>query len=322
MGTSALRTLLHLVPRNDLDAFDALARGRLALLAVTTEGRFDVPQFPENVIAFAQFAKSGVLAVEERCVTQANKKLASGRVGILGTRHGNDASNMRTLVELRVDIVARSTGAPARLGARVPGQRIAALNHEAFDDAMKRSAVVKALLRQLLEILDGVWRDVGPEFDHHLAHCGFNYCDFICIHCFGLLCLFFRFACRLGFCRGRAFCFSGFATATHQSEGEAEQERYQDVFHKRGRCVRKTNPSHAFIWAGGGRSWIRTSVGVSQQIYSLPPLATWVSYQPPNRAWINSNTHAIVNRTPPRSATLSAFAEGSRARGGFWRNAD
>ena len=29
--------------------------------------------------------------------------------------------------------------------------------------------------------------------------------------------------------------------------------------------------------AGGGR-WIRTTEGVSQQIYSLPPLATWVSY--------------------------------------------
>src|SRR5207245_11437776 len=31
----------------------------------------------------------------------------------------------------------------------------------------------------------------------------------------------------------------------------------------------------------GGRSWIRTSEGVSQQIYSLPPLATWVSYRAP-----------------------------------------
>src|SRR5438132_4750789 len=31
----------------------------------------------------------------------------------------------------------------------------------------------------------------------------------------------------------------------------------------------------------GGRSWIRTSEGVSQQIYSLPPLATWVSYHSP-----------------------------------------
>jgi hypothetical protein len=30
----------------------------------------------------------------------------------------------------------------------------------------------------------------------------------------------------------------------------------------------------------GGRRRIRTFEGVSQQIYSLPPLATWVSYRP------------------------------------------
>ncbi len=30
----------------------------------------------------------------------------------------------------------------------------------------------------------------------------------------------------------------------------------------------------------GGQSWIRTSVGVSQQIYSLPPLATRASTHP------------------------------------------
>ena len=34
----------------------------------------------------------------------------------------------------------------------------------------------------------------------------------------------------------------------------------------------------------GGRNWIRTNEGVSQQIYSLPPLATWVSYRQPSRA--------------------------------------
>ena len=39
----------------------------------------------------------------------------------------------------------------------------------------------------------------------------------------------------------------------------------------------------------GGRSWIRTSEGVSQQIYSLPPLATWVSYH-----YLKSET----NQTP------------------------
>ncbi len=45
-------------------------------------------------------------------------------------------------------------------------------------------------------------------------------------------------------------------------------------------------PSHAFVkprirnekqnFVGGGR-WIRTTEGMSQQIYSLPPLAAWVS---------------------------------------------
>jgi hypothetical protein len=34
----------------------------------------------------------------------------------------------------------------------------------------------------------------------------------------------------------------------------------------------------AIVWKNGGRSQIRTDEGVSQQIYSLPPLATWVSY--------------------------------------------
>ena len=34
----------------------------------------------------------------------------------------------------------------------------------------------------------------------------------------------------------------------------------------------------------GGRNWIRTSEGVSQQIYSLPPLATWVSYRCPRKS--------------------------------------
>ena len=32
----------------------------------------------------------------------------------------------------------------------------------------------------------------------------------------------------------------------------------------------------ATLETGGGR-WIRTTEGVSQQIYSLPPLAAWVS---------------------------------------------
>ena len=45
--------------------------------------------------------------------------------------------------------------------------------------------------------------------------------------------------------------------------------------------------------AGGGR-WIRTTEGVSQQIYSLPPLAAWVSLRitadPMQPDWPNQTT--------------------------------
>ena len=44
--------------------------------------------------------------------------------------------------------------------------------------------------------------------------------------------------------------------------------------------------------AGGGR-WIRTTEGVSQQIYSLPPLAAWVSLQ--QRTRIVGGTCGSVN---------------------------
>ena len=50
---------------------------------------------------------------------------------------------------------------------------------------------------------------------------------------------------------------------------------------------------------GGGRNWIRTNEGVSQQIYSLPPLATWVSYRPaaqaPRGAHIKPHLRVLVN---------------------------
>ena len=55
--------------------------------------------------------------------------------------------------------------------------------------------------------------------------------------------------------------------------------------------------------AGGGR-WIRTTEGVSQQIYSLPPLAAWVSLQ--QRTPIVGGTCGSVNKIGsfrPRACT-------------------
>ena len=39
---------------------------------------------------------------------------------------------------------------------------------------------------------------------------------------------------------------------------------------------------NTFLQTTGGESWIRTNVGVSQQIYSLPPLAARASLREPN----------------------------------------
>src|ERR1041384_1713734 len=67
---------------------------------------------------------------------------------------------------------------------------------------------------------------------------------------------------------------------------------------RREMCHKTAAKSRIYLM-DGGRSWIRTSEGVSQQIYSLPPLATWVSYQPRNRARINAKTHHPVTQLTP-----------------------
>ena len=41
-------------------------------------------------------------------------------------------------------------------------------------------------------------------------------------------------------------------------------------------------PTSFATYSSGGESWIRTNVGVSQQIYSLPPLAARASLREPN----------------------------------------
>src|SRR5256885_16158525 len=74
----------------------------------------------------------------------------------------------------------------------------------------------------------------------------------------------------------------------------------------------KTGPKSRVISRNGGRNWIRTSEGVSQQIYSLPPLATWVSYQLLNRGGINSNPHSVVNKRTRPAISLDRFHRLSR----------
>src|SRR6186997_1313362 len=69
----------------------------------------------------------------------------------------------------------RPARAPAAFVRLVLRERITALNHEAFDDTVKASPVIKAFLGELLEILHVTGRHVGPQFQNHDAFRSFDY---------------------------------------------------------------------------------------------------------------------------------------------------
>ena len=126
----------------------------------------------QDVIPLDELAEGRVLAVEETGIAVADKELAAGRIGMVRARHGEDAAHVRLVVELRFDLMTRAARAPKMLLGVVFGIGIAALNHEAFDDAVKRRAVIKAGLRELLEIFDMFGRDLRPEFEDDFAGAG------------------------------------------------------------------------------------------------------------------------------------------------------
>src|SRR5262245_40919982 len=124
----------------------------------------------DGVHAAGHAAEDRVVAVEEVGGTERDVELAAGRVGILRARHGDDAAVVLLLVELRLQRVAGSAGAEPRVarGERL-GERVAALHHEARLDAVKRGAVVEAVLRQLDEVLHGLRRVSREELDRDLS---------------------------------------------------------------------------------------------------------------------------------------------------------
>ena len=86
---------------------------------------------------------------------------------------------MRMIVELRFDFITGTAFAiPIFLGwiFRV---WVATLNHEAFNDAVKSSAVVESGARQLLEIRDCFRCGIVPKLHHHFPLARFDHGDFI-----------------------------------------------------------------------------------------------------------------------------------------------
>ena len=100
----------------------------------------------DDVHAFGHLAERGVLLVEVRSVHVHDEKLAAGGVRIHGAGHGQHAAGVLEVVleavarELALDAVARAAHAGAG--------RVAALDHEAGDDAVEDHAVVKDVYKR------------------------------------------------------------------------------------------------------------------------------------------------------------------------------
>ena len=101
----------------------------------------------------------------------ADEELAAGAVRVARAGHGKHALHVGAVIELGLDHVAGATSAGGAARADL-GVRATALDHEALDDAVERGPIVEFLARQLQEVVDGAWRDVGPELDGHVAVVG------------------------------------------------------------------------------------------------------------------------------------------------------
>ena len=159
----------------NLDAFD---RRRIVRTIVRVARRAD--DFVGDVHPLRHLTEDAVLAVERRIFGNHDEELRRGAVRIIRARHRHDAALVRDRAEFGVDGLRRTARSPSlrRTGDRV---WIAALDHEAGDDAMKLGAVVEAFLREIDEVLHMIRRHVGKEADVDLAGARVKLGDFVLV---------------------------------------------------------------------------------------------------------------------------------------------
>ena len=102
-----------------------------------------------------RLAKGGIGAVQVRGGAHHQEELGTGGVIGLRARHGDDAGHVLDVVlleavfgELALDHVAGAAAAGAL--------RVAALQHEAVDDAVENQAVIEALVHEGNKVVHGV----------------------------------------------------------------------------------------------------------------------------------------------------------------------
>ena len=103
----------------------------------------------DHVLAARHVAEDGVLAVEVRLGGSRDEELAAVRVGA-GVGHREDARLVRERIAL--DLVVELV--PGAAATRARG--IARLHHKPLNDAVKRRAVIEALVGEEGEVVDGV----------------------------------------------------------------------------------------------------------------------------------------------------------------------
>ena len=155
--SAGLRLGIFLAEGLDRDGLHLLLVGGLVVEHAARGARDGI----DDVHAFGHLAERSVLLVEVRSVHVHDEKLAAGGVRIHGAGHGQHAAGVLEVVfeavarELTLDAVARAAHAGAG--------RVAALDHEAGDDAVEDHAVIKALFDQTDKVTHGVRRDLRVE---------------------------------------------------------------------------------------------------------------------------------------------------------------
>src|SRR5439155_13931092 len=152
--------------------------GRLAVLARAVSRLWSVADFFQDFVAFDQFTETRVLPIEPRNRRETDEELRAGRIRIGHARHRDHAALMWVIVEFSFDFVAGSALSKAVLFRWIFRIRIAALNHESLDDAMKSCAVVKSRAGKFLKIFYCFRSGIGPKFDDHFAFVGFDHGHF------------------------------------------------------------------------------------------------------------------------------------------------
>ena len=163
-GSAAMRRSFRTVIR-DADragdyCFASAAICILTILSGSTDravvGLRTLLDLVDNVHAGRHLAEDGVLAVERWRGREHDEELRIGGVRVGRTGHADRAAHEMRLVGELGRQVGQVRAASAGAG------RIAGLRHEAVDDAMEHDAVIKALLRQRLDLRDVLGREVGP----------------------------------------------------------------------------------------------------------------------------------------------------------------